>query len=129
MAFACIIFAVIGAIINRKTKQVKVEKSKTFLFGAIVSAIIVTIGLSFVIIDSVGNFVSIWDYYKYNDYPSWYLQYLDQPGAKVILADVIGSALQMVVMVIFMCAMFIPAAVKVHLDKKRGVHHHSHKAY
>ncbi|GHU48821.1 hypothetical protein FACS1894218_6750 [Bacilli bacterium] len=64
LAFACIIFAVLGAVINRKTKHVKVVKSKTFLFGGIVSTIVVGVGLLTVVMNSIGNFAYIVGYYK-----------------------------------------------------------------
>ncbi|GHU32970.1 hypothetical protein FACS1894166_07390 [Bacilli bacterium] len=54
-AFMCIGCAQIGALINRKTKRVKVERTKSFVPCAIISIIIVSISLLFIIVSSFAD--------------------------------------------------------------------------
>jgi hypothetical protein len=55
-------FAVIGVMKNRKTKEVQVKKSKYFIFGSIVSLTIVGASIIFIPIESVGNLVFLIGY-------------------------------------------------------------------
>jgi hypothetical protein len=64
LAFVCIIFAVGGALKNRRTKLIKVEKSRSFVVGGIVSAIVVGTGLSFIVVKVFGDLVMLIGYYQ-----------------------------------------------------------------
>ncbi|GHU32569.1 hypothetical protein FACS1894166_06180 [Bacilli bacterium] len=128
LAFVCIMFAVFGAIINRKSKQLKVAKSKTFMFGAIVSTVIVGVGLLAVMVNSAGDFVYTLGYYQgFISYPPDYHPSSVEP--KVTTTDVVGSAFHIIIALIFIGAMLIPAAVRVHQDNRKNIHFNSHKQY
>jgi energy-converting hydrogenase Eha subunit A len=64
LAFVCIIFAVCGALKNRRTKLIKVEQSKSFVVGGIVSTVIVGVGLSFIVVKVFGDLIMLIGYYK-----------------------------------------------------------------
>lgn len=55
LAFLCIVFAIVGCFINRFKKKVKVTKNKWFVFGAILSVIIVGVAMLYYIVDACGN--------------------------------------------------------------------------
>jgi hypothetical protein len=74
LAFACIIFAVCGALKNRRTKLIKVEKSKYFVAGGIVSILIVGASLMFIVLKVFGDLAMLIGYYDGAiAYPSWYI--------------------------------------------------------
>jgi hypothetical protein len=54
--------AVIGVMKNRKTNEIKVKRSKYFIFGGIVSLTIVGASILFIPIQSVGNLVYLIGY-------------------------------------------------------------------
>ncbi|WP_412032524.1 APC family permease [Malacoplasma muris] len=56
LAFAFIVFAIIGCLWNRKTNKINVVKSKLFIPSAIVSSLIVSIGL---IVQIIAPFVDL----------------------------------------------------------------------
>jgi hypothetical protein len=95
--------------------------------GAIISTLIVGMGIAFVFIDSVGDFVYVLGYFNGSiPYPTGYD--VGTFGA-VDISDVIGSLLQIIVAFVFIGAMFIPAFIRCRYDNKKGIHKNSHKAY
>ena len=54
-------FAILGAIVNRKTKRVEVTRSKYFLPAAWVAVIFIGIGAAYMLIDSVVNMFGVND--------------------------------------------------------------------
>jgi hypothetical protein len=119
--------AVIGALHNRKTNLIKVTKSKTFIIGAIISSLIVGVGLLFVVVNTFGNFIYTLGYYQgFIPYPDWYIANYNEP---VVLVDVIGAMLQIIVAAAFIGAMFIPAAIATRSERKRGINYNSHRKY
>jgi hypothetical protein len=98
LAFLCIIFAVVGCLINRRTQKVKVIKSKTFVFGAIVSTVIVIVSMLFYLINACGDIPMV-----ISDYRN------PQPWSNINFSDVIGAIMQLVIVFVFIGLMFIPA--------------------
>jgi hypothetical protein len=102
-------FAVVGVINNRKTNKIKVERSKFLMPGAIISLIIIGVGILFIPIQSVGNLVYIVGYYNGTiPFP---------PGVtlpEVTVVDVIGAAAQILMLFVFLSVMFIPGYIRTY---------------
>lgn len=129
LAFLCIVFAVIGCLINRKTNRTKVIKTKSFLPGAIVCTIVVSIVMIFTCAKAIGDFVFILGYYfngspidKFHPNTPGY----DNNGNPITISDVIGGVMQIVVAIGFLSIMFIPAFIRDRMDNKKGIHKYSH---
>ena len=108
-AFAFIIVAMIGGIINRKTNNVKVKQVKGFYPCSNIAVIIIGIGLLFVVVSSIANIpiVAGWqsqigtgDY----DYEHW-------------RSDMIGVSLTLVLLFAYALITIIPSVVAVHNEK------------
>lgn len=105
LAFVCVVFAIVGCFINRFKKKIKVEKSKWFITGAVVSFLIVGIAMLYEVVEACGNVVII-----YHDFQT--------KVQEIKLADVIGAFMQPVIFIIFVGIMFIPAWIRCAYDKK-----------
>lgn len=102
LAFACIVAATIGCLKNRKTKKVKVEKSKVFVPCAWVSIVIVGISLLFIVVATIAN-IGLVSYYFANN------MYADRiEGGKNLL----GVCLTFVVLILFLAIMFTEPIVQ-----------------
>lgn len=109
LAFVCIVFAIVGCLINRFKKKVVVKKSKFFIAGAIISISIVGVAMLYYVVDAFGNLGIILRDYNYTG---------NDPGKKgIVFADVIGAIMQIVVLVFFIGVMFIPAIIRCKKDK------------
>lgn len=92
-AFLIISIAIIGGLINRKTKKVNVVHSKTFVPAAIITIVIMFISLIMEIIKSVGNLYLAIDWYRLIPHPEERL---------------VGSVLMLLTMIIFVGVLFAP---------------------
>jgi hypothetical protein len=61
-----ILFSVIGVMHNRKTKKIKVTRSKYLMPGSVISLIVIGTGILFIPVESIGNLVYIVNYYNGN---------------------------------------------------------------
>ncbi|MDR2823488.1 MAG: APC family permease [Mycoplasmataceae bacterium] len=102
LAFACIVFAMIGALINRKTNRIKTDRRKSFVPAAYISIVIVGLGLIFVIVQSFANLGLVIHYANSGKYKT--------PDDK--LDNVVGAVLTVFTLLAFVAIMFIPALLK-----------------
>ena len=107
LAFVCILFAVIGCLVNRFTKKIQVERKRWFVLGAIVSTAILGCALIYTVVDACGNIAIVYGYWKGGT------DLLD-----IDLPTVIGTFVQLGIFVLFVAIMFVPAAVRCAQDKK-----------
>jgi hypothetical protein len=124
LAFAIILFAVIGAIHNRKSKKIIVTRSKFLVPGGIVSIVVIGVGILFIPVESVGNLVYILGYYNHTiPTPP------DVTMPNVTIVDIVGASSQIMMLFIFLGIMFVPGAIRVMRDQKKGINKISHKDY
>jgi hypothetical protein len=100
-AFLIINIAIIGGLINRKTKKIDVFRHKSFVPASIVTTLIISISLIMEIIKSFGNlYLSI----------AWYH---DVSHAQDRL---IGSILMLIIMFLFMFVLFYPTLRRKNIE-------------
>jgi hypothetical protein len=122
IAFAIIMFAVIGVMKNRKTNHIKVTKSKYFMFGGTVSLIIVGIGILFIPIQSIGNLIYLIGYVNGS---------ILVPSGCLVPdgVDIFGASAQIGMLFIFLAIMLLPAINRSISDRLKGISKHSHMEY
>jgi uncharacterized membrane protein (UPF0182 family) len=108
LAFACIVFAMIGALINRKTNRIKTDRKKSFIPAAYISIVIVGVGLIFVIVQSFANLGLVLHYASVGKYGT---------HTDVKIDNIVGSVLTVFTLLAFVAIMFIPAFIKCHNKK------------
>jgi uncharacterized membrane protein YvbJ len=96
------VFAMIGALINRKTNRIKTDRRKSFVPAAYISIVIVGLGLIFVIVQSFANLGLVIHYANSGKYKT--------PDDK--LDNVVGAVLTVFTLLAFVAIMFIPALLK-----------------
>jgi hypothetical protein len=115
-------FAVIGAMHNRKTHKIQVTRSKFLMHGGIISLILIGTGILFIPVESVGNLIYIIGYYNGSiPYPTG-VPHVNQ-------TDIFGASSQIVMLLIFLGIMFIPGIVRTLNDHQKGIDKISHKHY
>jgi hypothetical protein len=93
-----IVICLIGGLINRKTKDVAVTKSKYFYTSSIITVVIVLTSLVMEIIKSIGNiYLSV----------AWFNDFNDQ---KYATERLVGSILMLLTMVLFSTVIIWPSA-------------------
>ena len=119
LTFACILIAIIGCLINRKTNKVQVKKSKTFVPAAWVCLTIVGIGLLFVFVSVIANIIIVSGWH--NDIG----KILDQHTEDMYLydksawiKDLVGAIMTLVVLVFFISICAIPGYFETKKHKK-----------
>jgi amino acid transporter len=106
-AFVCVTFAIIGALRNRRTHKVKVEKSKVFLPAAIIAITIVGLGIIFVFINSFADLgISINNYNRY--------------GGDDYSYDLIGAIIAVVMLFTFIGVSMLPALIQNRYDARHN---------
>jgi amino acid transporter len=101
-------FAIIGALRNRWTHRVKVEKSKVFLPAAIIAIIVVGVGIIFVFINTFADLgISIKNYNKFNDEASQF--------------NLIGSIIAIATLFAFIGVSTIPVLIQNRLEARQVV--------
>lgn len=102
-AFLCVVFATIGAMKNRKTNKVAVTKVKGFWFCSIVSTIVISLGVLFILVASVADIaiVNSWDHYAEN----W-------------STEMLGAIMTLVMLVVFVAVCCIPSSIEMHKEKR-----------
>ena len=119
LTFACILIAIIGCLINRKTNKVQVKKSKTFVPAAWVCLTIVGIGLLFVFVSVIANIIIVsgWhnDIGKILDQHTEDMYLYDKPAW---IKDLVGAIMTLVVLVFFISSCAIPGYFETKKHKK-----------
>lgn len=105
LAFTFILFAIIGAIKNRKTQKVDVEKSKFFLPMAWCSVITMSLPIFFTFFEPIANFFLL--FHIPTTYPDWTTTVL------------VPRLMLVVALLIFLSLMFIPIFVEDYNMKKK----------
>lgn len=108
-AFAYIGFAIIGALINRKTKRVEVKKAKFFLTSAWIAAIIVNFGMLFLFIGAFANLIMV--AVNYN-------AYVAANGLSEAQTILNGQIARFIVLIMFIAISFLPIFWDYHSEKK-----------
>lgn len=114
-AFLCVVFATIGAMINRKTNRVKVRKAKGFWFCSIVSTIVISVACLFIVAAAIGDIVIVAGWAKDIDSAV--------PGYEVYtqsdwFKDMLGASMTLIMLVVFVLACCIPSSIEMHKEKK-----------
>lgn len=102
-AFLCIVFATVGAMINRKTNKIKVAKVKGFWFCSIVSIIIIGVAILFIIVATITDIVLIATVWERD--ADWF-------------NNMLGAIMTLVMLVIFVAACCVPSSIEMHKEKK-----------
>ncbi len=108
-AFLCVVFATIGAMINRKTNKVKVTRVKGFWFCSIVSTIVISVAVLFIVVASVADIAIV---------ASWKNDPTFTGNWNV---EMLGSIMTLVMLVLFVLVCCIPSSVEMHREKKNHV--------
>lgn len=108
-AFLCIVFATIGAMINRKTNKVKVTKAKGFWFCSIVSVVVISIAILFIVVASVADIAII---------AGWARDIGEDYTQADWNRDILGAIMTLVMLGIFVAACCIPSSIEMHKEKK-----------
>ena len=108
--FLFVLLAIAGALINRRTKTIKVEQYKSFVASAWVCLIIVGLGMAFVIVSSFANIIIVASWAKDIGHnitnASGSLEIYEQETWNV---EMLGAIMTLVVFVIFVCICTIPS--------------------
>lgn len=112
--FLCLVFALIGGIINRKTNKIKVNKVKGFLFCSYLASVVIIISMVFILATTIGNIPLAF---------SWKSDIGKQIGDVTYekvdwLNDVIGSIITLVVLIIFVIICCVPSYFEIHNENK-----------
>lgn len=102
-AFLCIVFATIGAMKNRSTQKIKVIKVKGFWFCSIVSTIIISIAILFIVVASVTDIVLVATVWERTE--DWF-------------NNMLGSIMTLVMLIIFVAVCCVPSSIEMHKEKK-----------
>jgi uncharacterized membrane protein (DUF441 family) len=106
-SFAVITIAILGGLINRKTNQIKITKSKLFLPAAWISIVMVAIIFLYIVASSFAN-VGLVSYY-YNNH-----MYENQEIANTAL---LSSIMSVCMLALYVVVPIIPACF-THKNKK-----------
>ncbi len=101
-AFLCIVFATIGAMMNRKTNKIKVRKAKGFWFCSIVSTILISIAILFIVVASIADIALVAQWERDAD---WF-------------NNMLGAIMTLVMLIIFVAVCCIPSSIEMHKEKK-----------
>lgn len=116
MVFLCIVGSIIGALINRKTHTVKgVKPSKGFTPCAIISSVIISIGILFIIASTIGNIPIVC---------GWKSQIGGKDGYthQQWVEDLVGVIVTLVLLFVIAGISFIPSIVSVQKQKNIDAH-------
>jgi ABC-type phosphate transport system permease subunit len=87
-------------------------------------------GLAFIVVKVFGDLIMLIGYYNgWLAYPPAYIAAHPEGNWQVGFSDVLGGIFQVASLFIFMGIMFIPAVVRTHTDRMRGVDKHVHRNY
>ncbi|AAT27708.1 APC family permease [[Mycoplasma] mobile] len=111
-AFVYIGAAIIGAIINRKTKKIEVKKSKFFLIAAWTSAIVVNLGMLFVFIGAFSNLIMV----AFN-----FQSYVINNGSAQATIILNGQVARFIVLMIFIAIAFLPIFWDKYSEKRNQI--------
>lgn len=122
IAFCFILLAIFGCMLNRKTHRVPVKKEKYFLPTAIISSVILIVGLLFVLVSAIGNIFIVLSWKKdintlINESKYTYQEWFEQ---------LIGVCLTLFVLVFLMSISFIPATINYHRKKIVNIQKYKH---
>lgn len=122
LAFLCIVFATVGAMINRKTNRIKVNKVKGFWFCSIISSIIIGLAILFIVVAAFAD-LGIISTQWHDDIDKWVtghtatgdpIYYNNDDWTK----DLIGAIMTVVMLFIFVAVCCIPSSIEMHKEKK-----------
>lgn len=116
-AFLCVVFATIGAMINRKTNKVKVTKVRGFWFCSIVSTVVICVAVLFIVAATIADIAIVvgWSKDIGNVIPGYEKTgYLQSDWNK----DILGAVMTLVVLFIFIGICCIPSSIEMHKEKK-----------
>ena len=118
LVFLCVLFSMAGCLINRKTKKVSVKPVNGFVSTTWIGLIIIGLGMVFVVVSAFANVIITagWS----NDIGK---SIIDSSGQQFIYTqemwntEMLGSAMTLVVLAIFLCICTIPSIFEVKRDK------------
>jgi len=112
IAFLCIVFAIVGAMKNRKTNAVKVVKVKGFMPCSIVAVIVIGIAMAFIVASTIGNIPIV---------VGWKADIGATYSEAAWRTDMLGAIMTLVMLFIFLAVCCIPSLVEMKKEKSRGV--------
>ena len=116
--FLCVLFPMAGCLINRKTKKINVKPVNGFVPTTWIALIIIGLGMVFVVVSAFANVIITAGWA--NDIGK---QIIDSSGTSVTYTqemwntEMLGSAMTLVVLAIFLCICTIPSIFEVKRDK------------
>lgn len=113
LAFAYIMFAIIGAMRNRRTGLVKVEKNKYFMPMAICAVSVNALALFMTFFEPIANLFFLFRI------PSTNIPLIEGKPAYVYSEVLVSRIMTVVVLIIFLVLMFAPIFIEDALDRKR----------
>lgn len=103
-AFLFISFAIIGAMINRKTNKVKVTKVKGFTWCSIVATVLIDVAVLFIVISSIADIFLVYQWPHSDE--SWSI-------------DMLGTITTLVTLVVFVLICCVPSAIEMRIENKK----------
>ncbi|XQP55547.1 MAG: APC family permease [Mycoplasmoidaceae bacterium] len=115
IAFLCVVFATIGAMINRKTKRVQVRKAKGFWFCSIVSTIVISVACLFIVVASIADIAIVAGWAKDigKVIPGYEAGYTQADWNK----DMLGAIMTLVMLFVFILVCWIPSQIETSREK------------
>lgn len=124
IAFLCLVFAIIGAMKNRKSNKINVTKVRGFWFCSIASTIIISIAILFIIVAAfadLGIISTSWlhdarngGYFITNT--AGHIEWIDY-GMNEWNVDLLGAIMTIVVLFIFIGICVVPSSIETHQEK------------
>lgn len=102
--FLFISFAIIGAMINRKTNKVKVTKVKGFMWCSIIATVLIDVTVLFIVISSIANIFLVYQWPHSDE--SWSM-------------DMLGTITTLVTLVAFVLICCVPSAIEMRIENKK----------
>ena len=118
LVFLCVLFPMAGCLINRKTKKINVKPVSGFVPTTWIALIIIGLGMAFVVVSAFANVIITagWS----NDIGKSIIDSSGQPfiyTQEMWNTEMLGSAMTLVVLAIFLCICTIPSIFEVKRDK------------
>ena len=108
-AFLCVVFATVGAMINRKNNRVKVTKVKGFWFCSIVSTIVIGIAVLFIIVAAIADVAIV---------AGWHGDIGNSYTQSDWNKDMLGASMTLAMLFVFVAVSCIPSSIEMYREKK-----------
>ncbi len=115
LIFMCIVGSLIGCLIKRNNNSIKTKHIKGFVPCAIISSVIISLGVLFIVISTIGNIPIVSSWYKdigqeidgsIYTYSSW-------------LNSLIGAIMMLCLLIVFVGISFIPGIVAIRQENNK----------